>query len=63
MVQEFLEEEQGDIERTVARVKAVEWDPKPWPKQTESAYLLNTRIRVGKICERGDRAQQRKCLK
>ena len=63
MVQEFLEEEQGDIERTVARVKAVEWDPMPWPKQTKSPYLLNTRIRVSKICERGDRGQQGKCLK
>ena len=52
MVQKFLEEEQGNIERTVARVKAVEWDEKPWPKQTESAYVLNTRIRVGTIRKR-----------
>jgi glyoxylase-like metal-dependent hydrolase (beta-lactamase superfamily II) len=59
MVQAFLEEEQGDIDRTVARVKAVEWDPKPWPKQTESAYVLNTRIRVGTIRKRADQAQQR----
>jgi 2-aminobenzoylacetyl-CoA thioesterase len=58
MVEELLKEEQGDIERTVDRVKAVEWDPKPWPKQTESAYVLNTRIRVGTIRKRMEQAQQ-----
>jgi glyoxylase-like metal-dependent hydrolase (beta-lactamase superfamily II) len=59
VVQEFLEKEQGDIERTVARVKAVEWDPKPWPKQAESAYLINTRIRVSTIRKRADLSEQR----
>jgi glyoxylase-like metal-dependent hydrolase (beta-lactamase superfamily II) len=52
MVEEFLEKERGDIDRTVALVKAVEWDPKPWPKQIESAFVLNTRARVTKIRER-----------
>ncbi len=55
MVEDFLQKEQGDIDRTVARVKAVEWDPKPWPKQIESAYVLNTRARVGNIRERMQR--------
>ncbi len=59
MVEEFFEEEEGDIERTVARVKAVEWDPKPWPKQTESAYVINTQIRVITICKRMDQMQQK----
>jgi glyoxylase-like metal-dependent hydrolase (beta-lactamase superfamily II) len=59
MVQEFLEKEHGDIERTVGRVKAVEWDPKPWPKQAESAYLINTRIRVSTIRKRADQSEQR----
>lgn len=52
MVEEFLQKEEGDIDRTVARVKATEWDPKPWPKQIESAYLLNTKARVSNIRER-----------
>jgi len=56
MVEKFLEEEGGNVERTISRVKAVEWDPKPWPKQTESAYLLNTEIRVNTILKR--RAQE-----
>ncbi len=52
MVEKFLLAEHGDIQRTIARVKAVEWDPKPFPKQVEPAYLLNTRARVQKIWER-----------
>lgn len=52
MVEAFLGEEKGDIERTVARVKAVEWDPRPWPKQPESAYVLNTRTRVTTVKRR-----------
>ncbi len=46
MLEELLRAEEGNIERVVAKVKAVEWDPKPWFKQPESAYLLNTRARV-----------------
>jgi glyoxylase-like metal-dependent hydrolase (beta-lactamase superfamily II) len=52
MVEEFLMAEHGDIERAIARVKAVEWDPKPFPKQVKPAYLLNTQARVQKIWER-----------
>lgn len=60
MVERFLQEEGGDQERTTARVKALEWDPKPWPKQPEHAYLLNTRTRVKVLWERmqeSDRAR------
>ncbi|MDZ7697184.1 MAG: hypothetical protein U5R49_09780 [Deltaproteobacteria bacterium] len=46
MVEECLRDEAGDVDRAVMRVKAREWDPKPWPKQIESAYLLNTQARV-----------------
>jgi 2-aminobenzoylacetyl-CoA thioesterase len=60
MVEQFLKEEEGDVERTVTRVKAVEWDPKPWPKQTESAYVINTQIRVTTISQRMEQAKQKK---
>lgn len=53
MTEEFLIEEKGDIERVIRRVKAREWDRKPWPKQPEASYLINTRQRVKKIWERG----------
>ena len=52
MVEKFLIQEKGDIGRTVTRVKAVEWDERPLPKQPEHAYVLNTRQRVEKIWER-----------
>jgi glyoxylase-like metal-dependent hydrolase (beta-lactamase superfamily II) len=59
MTERFLDQEKGDIECTVSRIKAWQWDNRPWPKQPESAYLLNTRQRVKTIWRRmsvhGDR--------
>lgn len=52
MTEKFLLAEKGDIERVVNRVKSNEWDNKPWPKQPEVTYLINTRQRVKKIWER-----------
>ncbi len=52
MTEKFLVQEKGDIDRAVLRVKAGEWDPRPWPKQPESAYLLNTWQRVNTISKR-----------
>ena len=52
MVEDFLEREGDDISRTVARIKAFEWDPAPWPKQPEKAYFLNTQAKVRTILER-----------
>jgi len=52
MVETYLRADGGDIERVVSRVKAEEWDPRPWPKQPEPAYVLNTRARVEKVWER-----------
>jgi glyoxylase-like metal-dependent hydrolase (beta-lactamase superfamily II) len=45
-VEEALGAEGGDIQKAVARIKAVEYDPKPQPKQPEGAYLLNIEARV-----------------
>jgi glyoxylase-like metal-dependent hydrolase (beta-lactamase superfamily II) len=55
MVEQFLLEEKGDIERTVARVKDFQWDDLPYPKQPEPAYLLNTRARVAHVRDRMER--------
>ena len=52
MTQDFLVQEKGNLDCTVLRIKAVEWDNRPWPKQPESAYLLNTSQRVKIIWER-----------
>jgi glyoxylase-like metal-dependent hydrolase (beta-lactamase superfamily II) len=45
-VEKILLEEGGDISRTVARIKAQEYDPLPHPKQPEPAYLINLEARV-----------------
>ena len=52
MVERLLREEDGEVERVVARIKAEKWDPKPLPKQPERAYVMNTEIRVNIILER-----------
>ncbi len=52
MVGKILLAEDGDIERTVARVKSIEYDSKPLPKQPEPAYLLNTQARVKTLWSR-----------
>ncbi len=46
MVDNLIEEEKGDIGRVVSRIKALEYDPKPEPKQPEAAYLINLEARV-----------------
>ncbi|OQY50312.1 MAG: hypothetical protein B6230_06470 [Desulfobacteraceae bacterium 4572_89] len=52
MTEAFLARAKGDIEQAVLWVKAEEWDNRPWPKQPESAYLLNTWQRVKIIWNR-----------
>jgi len=52
LVEKLAEEVHGDMESIVQRIKALEWDRKPLPKQPEMAYLMNTRIRVKNILER-----------
>jgi len=47
----WLEEEKGDVDRVVLRVKGFEYDHRPNPKQPEPAYLLNTRARVQHLKE------------
>jgi 2-aminobenzoylacetyl-CoA thioesterase len=51
MVEGFLQEEGGDVQKAVLRVKAVEYDPKPQPKQPEPAYLINIQARVKHLAQ------------
>ncbi len=55
MTEKFLVQEKGEVEKVVELVKKVEWDPRPWPKQPESAYLLNTWQRVNTVWNRMNR--------
>ena len=58
MTEKFLVQEKGEIEKAVELVKKAEWDPRPWPKQPESAYLLNTWNRVNTIWNRMNRNEE-----
>ncbi len=51
-VYELLRTEGGSVERVVQRIKAEQWDTNRGVKQTEGAYLLNLRARVGHLAER-----------
>ncbi|MBW1722981.1 MAG: MBL fold metallo-hydrolase [Deltaproteobacteria bacterium] len=48
-VEKMLMETGGDVEETVTRIKALQWEDLPYPKQPEAAYLINTRARVRHI--------------
>ncbi len=48
----LLDEEQGDVRKVMIRVKATEYDPRPFPKQPEAAYLLNLEARVRHLAEK-----------
>ena len=55
----FLEAEEGDVEKVMARVKSEYYDSNPYLKQLEEAYLLNLRTRVTHLAQkraRRDRA-------
>ncbi|MDA8141897.1 MAG: hypothetical protein M0036_24890, partial [Desulfobacteraceae bacterium] len=60
MAEAYLRETQGDLDAAAQRIKAAEWDPRPWPKQTEQAYMLNTRQRMLKVWERMQAASRAK---
>jgi glyoxylase-like metal-dependent hydrolase (beta-lactamase superfamily II) len=49
---EFLDQERGDVDKVVARIKAVEYDSMPDPKQPLTAYLLNLQARVRHLASR-----------
>jgi len=52
LVEKLADEEHGNLEKIVERIKALEWDNRPSPKQPERAYVMNTTIRVKNILER-----------
>lgn len=52
LVETSLTEESGDVQKVMARVKAIEYDPIQEPKQIEPAYLLNLEAKVKAIQRR-----------
>ena len=52
MVASFLEEENGDFQSVMKRVKAFEWDGKTCLRQPEPAYVLNLEARIRTVCNK-----------
>jgi glyoxylase-like metal-dependent hydrolase (beta-lactamase superfamily II) len=52
LVERSLEAFGGDVQKTIMRVKAVEYDPIKGPKQIEPAYLLNLEAKIKAIKRR-----------
>ena len=52
LVETSLIEEGGDVQKVIARIRAIEYDPVQGPKQIELAYLLNLEAKVKAIKKR-----------
>ncbi len=52
LVETSLTEEGGDVQKVIARIKAIEYDPIQEPKQIEAAYLLNLEAKINAIQKR-----------
>ena len=64
LVETSLSEEGGDVQKVIARVKAIEYDPVQEPKQIEPAYLLNLEAKANAIKKRlENRAESLSCRK
>ena len=49
MVEEYWVTENADLQRVFAKIKEVEYDPLPSPKQSEAAYLINLGARIKSV--------------
>ncbi len=49
---ERIWKETGDVQKTLERVKALEYDPMPTPRQPEPAYRLNLEARIHAVLQR-----------
>ena len=52
LVESSLIKEGGDVQKVMAQIKAIEYDPIQGPKQSEPAYLLNLEAKVKAIKRR-----------
>lgn len=48
-VEEYWLKERGDLHRVVQRIKSVEYDPLPMPKQPEPAFVINLEARIKSV--------------
>ena len=49
MVEEFWLKEKGDLGRVLQKIKEIEYDPLPTPKQPEPAFVINLEARIKSV--------------
>ena len=49
MVEDYWLKEKGDLRRVLEKIKEIEYDPLPAPKQPELAYLINLEARIKSV--------------
>jgi glyoxylase-like metal-dependent hydrolase (beta-lactamase superfamily II) len=49
MVEESWLKERGDLRRVLQKIRKIEYDPLPSPKQLEAAYLINLEARIRSV--------------
>lgn len=49
MVQEYWLKEKGDLRRVLQKIKEIEYDPLPTPKQPEPAFVINLEARIKSV--------------
>lgn len=59
LVERLWEETGEDFAETVERVKTLEWDPMPMPRQPEPAYRLNLEARIRSVLGKQHRPKKR----
>ncbi len=52
LIEKRLIQEKGDVEKVMAHIRKIEYDPKPTPKQAEPAYLLNLAAKIQAVCRK-----------
>jgi glyoxylase-like metal-dependent hydrolase (beta-lactamase superfamily II) len=52
-VEAIADETNGNLETIIQKVKAIEYDPNPGPKQPEPAYLINLEARIKAVLKAG----------
>ncbi len=53
-----LAEENKDLQQVANRIKKLEYDQQPEPKQTESAYMLNLKARIKTVLRRVEKEEK-----
>jgi hypothetical protein len=49
MVEDYWLKEKGDLRHVLQKIKEMEYDPLPMPKQSEPAFIINLEARIKSV--------------